>query len=254
MPKRKAGDYSNGAKRAKSAPRRRANFRRGRISRARPMRSLKTNYRANNVYRFVRETLPETKAFTIISAGTNYPAMGYMNFDNLQFNQLVESTTEFGALFARYKVDKIVTYLTPLFQETVATTDTSAYNNSGGLRITRINTKWLDDTFAPASDADDQLRELAQIQSKSVSNYASNRTLKITTINPGVASKGVLDSAGNELSTRAPMPWLNATSEGGVPMRHNSVVFAERTDGGALNTNWKYRVVHKCYFRCAQVG
>lgn len=251
--KRKYNATHATAKRAKST-RRRASFRRGRISGARPMRSLKTNYRANNVYRFSRETLPETRSFTIIPAGTSFAAMGYMKFDNLQFNQLVQSTADFGNLFARYKVDKIVTYLTPMVQETANVSTGWNPQLSPGLRITRINTKWLDESFAISADADDQLAVLAQFQSKTVSNYASHRTLKIETNNPGVASKGVLDATGAELDVRAPMPWLNASLEGNVPMKHNSLIFAERTDGTALDVNYKYRVVHKVYFRCAQVS
>ncbi len=233
----------------------RAYTRRRRVSRARPMRSLKTNYRSTNVYRFTRETLPLTLSFNLIPAGTSFPAMGYLKFDNLQFNQLVNSTAEFGALFARYKVDKIVTSLTPMFQTTNSdNAATARYDYSSGLRITRINTKYLNEDFQIQSDADDQLRELAQFQTKSVTNYASPRSLTITTLNPGVRTKGVLDSTGAEIDTRAPCPWLNATSETNVPLSHNSVVFAERTDGGGLNANWKYRVVHKLFFRCSQVG
>lgn len=219
-----------------------------RLSRARPMRSLKTNYRANNVYRFVRETMPSHVSFSIIPGGTSFSAMGYLNFDNLQFNQLVSAQAEFGALFARYKVDKIETILTPLW-ETV--NQDGAYLS---IRVTRVNTKWMNESFAIQANADLQLAELAQIQAKSVSNYASHRSLKVTTMNPGVMKKGVLDSTGAELSTRGPAPWLNVTTESNVPLSHNSIMFMERTDGGALTTAYKYRVVHKVYFRCSQVG
>lgn len=253
MAKRKSSGSHYASKRARPT-RRRANFRRGRTSRARPMRSLKTNYRANNVYRFCRETLPQTLSFSIIPAGASFPAMGYMNFDNLQFNQLVQSTQDFGNLFARYKVDKIVTYLTPMVQETGNVSTGWNPQLSPGLRVTRINTKWLDESFAISADADDQLAVLAQFQSKSVSNYASTKSLSLVTINPGVAKKGVVDSTGAELDTRAPCPWLNASLEGNVPLKHNSLIFAERTDGTALDHNYKYRVVHKVYFRCAQVS
>jgi len=238
-----------------AAKRRRPNIRRRRISRARPMRSLKTNYRANNVYRFCRETLPQTLSFSLIPAGASFPAMGYLSFDNLQFNQLVEATSDFGNLFARYKVDKIVTYLTPLFQEVNSdNASTARYDYSPNLKITRINTKYLNEDFATSANADDQLRVLAQFQSKSVSQYASKRAMKIETKNPGVRRKGVLDSTGTEIDVRAPCPWLNASLETNVPLSHNSLIFAERVDGGGLNANWKYRVVHKVYFRCSQVS
>lgn len=220
---------------------------------ARPMRKLSLNYRIPNTYRFCRETLPFTTTFSLIAAGTAYPVMGYLNFDNLQFNQLVNSTTEFGALFARYKVDKITTYLTPLFQETVVAS-TGTPGTTAALRITRVGTKWLNQAFTIQTNADAQLEELAQVQNKSVSNYASNRSLRLTTYNPGVIKKGVVDSSGGEINTRQPMPWLNITHDSDVPLSHNSIIFAERTDGGILDIAWKYRVVHKVWFRCSQVG
>ena len=248
MSKRPRGSDGNPAKRARRTP-----IRRRRISRARPMRSLKTNYRSVNVYRFVRETLPTTTSFSLISAGTTFPAMGYLKFDNLQFNQLVSAQTEFGALFARYKIDKIETILTPLVQETTQSGGT-ALSFSAGLRITRVNTKWLNDPFTIQSTADAQLQELAQIQAKTVSNYASPKSLILTTINPGVAKKGVVDSTGAEIDFRGQCPWLNISGASNVPLRHNSLLFAERTDGQALDAAWKYRMVHKVYFRCSQVG
>ena len=236
------------------APKRRRVYRK-RNARARPMRALKTNYRANNVYRFCRETMPQTLSFSLIPAGTSFPAMGYLNFDNLQFNQLVEATSDFGNLFARYKVDKIVTYLTPMFQTMNSdNASTARYDFSANLKITRINTKYLNEDFATSANADDQLRVLAQFQSKTVSQYASKRSLKLETKNPGVRRKGVLDSTGTEIDVRAPCPWLNASLETNVPLSHNSLIFAERVDGGGLNVHWKYRVVHKVYFRCSQVS
>lgn len=87
------------------------------------MRALRNNYKAVNVYRFVRETIPDTTAFTLIPAGTTHGAMGYLNFDDLKFNDLAGTTQDLSLLFARYHVDKIVTILTPLFQETVSVAD-----------------------------------------------------------------------------------------------------------------------------------
>ena len=160
------------AKRGKST--RRFTFRRRRIGRARPMRSLKTNYRSINNYRFVRETLPQTLPFSIIAAGASFPAMGYLEFANLQFNQLVQSTTEFGNLFARYKVDKIETILTPLWEQVVD--NPATYSTSPALRITRINTKYLNGPTSLGTNSDAVLGELAQIQSKTVTPYAPHRS------------------------------------------------------------------------------
>jgi len=193
------------------------------------MRSLKTNYRSIAVHRFVR--------------------------DQLQFDELVQAQQEFGALFARYKVDKIETFLTPMFSQVTETFAAAAnYSLSPGLRVTRVNTKWLTDPFSIAATSDAQLSELAQIQGKSVRGYASRKSLKLVTINPGVSKKGVVNSQGNEIDTRGPCPWLNITADSDIPLQHNSLIFAERTDGQALTTDWKYRVVHKVYFRCSQVG
>lgn len=118
-----------------------------RFGRARPMRALKTNYRALNVYRFVRETLPQTATFDLITqGGGSYPTIGYMNFDNLKMNQLPGIGTDMLNLFARYKVDKIVTKLTPMFQETIIQQGIVAgpgLVDGPELEITRVNTKYM---------------------------------------------------------------------------------------------------------------
>lgn len=211
------------------------------------------NYRKPMVYAFVRETLPLTIGFSTISAGSSFPTIGYLNFDNLQFNQLVQSTTEFGALFARYKVDKIETILTPMYQETTGNANTGVVN-SVGLKITRLNTKYLNEPFAIQANADDQLAELAQIQAKTVRSYASKYDMKIITTNPRVSQRGVVDSTNTEIDVNKPMPWLNIQSQADVPLKHNSILFAERVDGNSLSSDWQYRVVHRVYFRCSQVG
>lgn len=223
------------------------------IIRAKPMKSL--NYRKIKTYSFSRETMPRTISFTLIPTGASFNAIGYLNFDNLQFNQLVNSTGDFGNLFARYKVDKIVTILTPMFQETSAPASGAFMpGNTAALRITRVNTKWLNEPFAVAANADDQLMELAQIQSKSVKPYASHKSMILVTRNPNVSDRSVLDTTNTEIEVNKPMPWLNIANQSDVPLKHNSLIFAERTDGQALTIDWKYRVVHKVYFRCSQVG
>lgn len=214
----------------------------------------KLNYRSLRYYHFVRETLPDTKGFSIIPTGGGFNAIGYLNFDNLQWNQLVNSTTEFGALFARYKVSKIVTILTPMYQETVASNNNVGYSTSVGLRITRISTKYLNAPFAVQSNAKLQLDELAQIQSKTVRPYSSSRSMMLVTKHPGVAMRGIVDSTNTEIDMVSPCPWLNCSNQSDVPLKHNSLIFAERTDGLPLTADWKYRVVHKIYFTCTQVG
>lgn len=222
---------------------------------ARPMRSLPTSYKSMNTHRFVRETMPQTKSFSIVPAGTAFPAMGKLDFDSLSFNLLVDGPTDFGSLFARYKVDKIETILTPMFSEVNETYGPNAnYSLSPALRITRINTKYFNGPVNFGATSDEVLSELAQIQSKSVTAYASRRSLKMVTTNPGVYMKAVEDNTNAEITTRGPAPWMNISTQNDVPLRHNSAIFAERTDGGDLTDAWKYRVVHKVYFRCSQVG
>jgi hypothetical protein len=214
----------------------------------------KLSYRRPLTYSFVRESMPDVLPFSIIPAGGGFPAIGYLNFENLQFNQLASAVAEFGAIFARYKVDKIETILTPMFQEQVASNNNVGYSTSSGLRITRVNTKWLNEPFNIQASADAQLGELAQIQAKSVRSYASRNSMKLITKFPRVAQRGVLDSTSTEIDVNKPMPWLNIQNQADVALKHNSLIFAERTDGGSLTADWKYHRVHKIYFRCSQVG
>lgn len=246
MPKRKS---SSNAQRTSVKYRRK---RGARISRARPMRSLANNYRSQNVYRFCRETLPSTESFTLISQGSgSVPAIGYLAFANLQFSQLCDPG-DFVGLFARYKIDKIETTLTPMFDNVPASSST--YNFSYNLELTRVNTKWINDSFTIMGNAQEQLEELAQIQSKTRSLYANNRPIKMTTINPGVSEQGVMAANGSQTEVRVKMPWLSLDSQTSVPLKHNAVIFGARIDGGALDLNWKFRAHHKVWFRCSQVG
>lgn len=210
---------------------------------------LKLNYRAINVYKFMRETLPQTATFSLIAAA-NYGAIGYMSFENLQFGQL-PGVNDFTALFARYKVDKIVTTLTPLYEITNQT------NHSSQLEITRVNTKYMVNDFPILANADLQLAALAQFQAKTKSLYAAKKPLTLTTINPGVLGNSVVNSAGNEVDARRSSPWLALSGNDAaldVPFKHNAIIFAARVDGLSMDTSYKYRVTHKLYFRCSQVG
>lgn len=254
MPKRTANVIRLTPKRARYGPStRRPPPRRRRNSKARPMRSLKTNYRALNVYRFVRETLPQTVTFDLIAQGPgSYPAMGYMTFDNLQMNQLPGINSDFVNLFARYKVDKIVTKLTPMWEE-VAVGFAAAPAASPELEVTRVNTKYMIGAFPIQPTAVEQLTELAQLQAKSVSKYSRKKPLYITTINPGTTEKSVIDASGTEVDSRGAMPWLSWNTTN-IPIKHNSLIFARRLDGTELTDQWKYAMTHKIYFRCSQVG
>lgn len=197
----------------------------------------------------MRETIPQTATFTLIPAA-NYGAMGYMSFENLQFNQL-PGASDFYNLFARYKVDKIITTLTPLYQEV------TQVNSSGQLEITKVNTKWMNGDFPIAATADAQLNELAQLQAKTKSLYASKRPLTLVTVSPGVEGRSVVDSGGNEVDARRTCPWLALSGPHqaiDVPFKHNALIFAARVDGQSLDLTYKFRVTHKVFFRCSQVG
>lgn len=243
-------------KRKRYGPKR-AFKRRGRMSRARPMRSLKTNYRSLNVYRFVRETLPQTATFNLIAQGAgNYPTMGYLDLENLQMNQLPGVTDDMAKLFARYKVDKIVTKLTPLWEQTIVQQGIVAgpgLVDGPELEITRVNTKFMIVDFPIQATAQAQLTELAQLQAKSVGKYSRKKPLYLTTMNPGTLNSTVVNSAGIEVESRGSAPWLSWGTTN-VKFKHNSMVFARRLDGGPLTAEWKYSVTHQIYFRCSQVG
>ncbi len=240
---------SMSTKKTTSKPRR---FRK-RINQARPQLSL--NYRATNVYTYMRETIPQTATFSLIAAGSGYNAIGYMSFENLQFNQL-PGASDFENLYARYKVDKIVTTMVPMF-------DTATADAGGGitfspqLEITKVNTKWMNGDYPILANSGLQLAQLAQLQAKSKSLYASKKPLVLVTDKPGVVGRAVVDSAGNEVDARRESPWLalSGTHQAiDVPFKHNAVIFAARVDGDNLTTAWKFRVTHKVFFRVSQVG
>ena len=221
MPRISSNRRYGNRRRPKSARPMRKTTRKG----ARPMRSLPGSYKSMNTHRFVRETMPETRSFTIIPAGTAFQPIGKLTFDNLSFNLLVNGVSDFGNLFARYKVDKIETILTPMFSEVTETYSAGAnYSLSPALRITRINTKWFNGPLDFGATSDEVLSELAQIQSKSVTAYASRRSLKLITYNPGVYHKGVEDNTNTELVTRGPAPWMNISAQSDVPLKHNSAI------------------------------
>lgn len=255
MPPKRTGRRHYPGKKAVVAKRGRQTRRR--TSRARPMRALKTNYRAMNVYRFVRETLPQTVTFELIEQGAgSYPVMGYMNFDNLQMNQLPGITDDMSKLFARYKVDKIVTKLTPLWEEQVVQQGIVAgagLTDGPQLEITRVNTKYMIVDFPIQTTAQAQLTELAQLQAKTVGKYSRKTPLTLITMNPGTKASTVVSATGAEVASRAASPWLSWGTTN-IPLKHNSIIFGRRIDGGPLTAEWKYSVTHQIFFRCSQVG
>jgi len=224
----------------------------------RPISSI-GGYRNVSVYRFCRETLPQIVPFSLIPQGTgSYPAIGYMSFENLQFNQLPGVIDDFEKLFARYKVDMIVTELIPMFQDVnLGANWTTPPAGSPQLEITKVNTKYMNGDFPIAATSQEQLSALAQLQAKSKRLYTAKRSIKLITKYPGINARSVVDSSGNEVDARKSSPWLSLSGPNqaiDVPFKHNAVIFGAPIDGAALTDAWKYRVTHKLYFRCSQVG
>ena len=224
----------------------------------RPISSI-GGYRNVSVYRFCRETVPNIVTFNLIPQGTgSYPPIGYMSFENLQFNQLPGAIDDYSNLFARYKVDMIITELIPMFQDVnLGANWTTPPAGSPQLEITKVNTKYMNGDFPIAATAQQQLSELAQLQAKSKRLYTAKRSIKLITKNPGINARSVVDSSGNEVDARRSSPWLSLSGPNqaiNVPFKHNAVIFAAPIDGAALTDAWKYRVTHKLYFRCSQVG
>lgn len=226
--------------------------------RARPISKLNMNYRQINSYRFVRESVPEHTSFNLIAAGGSLPAMGYLSFDNLKMD-ILPGFSEFQSLFARYKVDMIITTLTPLWGTTNYPMSTLVGDgkSSPELAITRLNTKWLNEPWQPELTAGAQQTELAQIQGKTRTLYSSRKPLKIITRNPrqyGYRNESNDLASAQPISVSRPGIWLDTSSSSDAVLCHNQVILAERIDGGDLNTGWRYEVRHKIIFRCSQVG
>ena len=229
-----------------------------------PRRKLKLSYRAINAYKFVRETEPQIITPTVITGTGTQANIGYFQFKDLKIDDL-PNWAEFENLFARFKVTCIVTTLIPMAQGTLGLSDMSALAlaTSANSKVTRVNTKWLNKEFEVASTAEDQLHELAQIQSKSVSLYMRKYPLKIVTKLPGLSTITLADPevdpalSSNQIVTRSPGKWLNCEDASQVKFSHNNILFMEKLDGSDINSGanyGRYYMTHKIYFSVAQVG
>ena len=241
MPSMKRSRYSSGyrrpVKKRKTAAKRRIT-RYVRKGKARPSRALSTTYRgAPNQYRFVRETRPTTidmgaagSGVSLIAGTGAIPDISVFEFPNFEINQL-PGFTDFSALFANYKVDKIETVLIPQWQETVnpdgAGSGTTQLSN---LVLTRINTKYLPNGITLSGTAEAQRDELAQIMKKTRSMYGSRKWLKINTSSPDVP-KEIPDGAGGTNLAVQPSPWLPTATAADQRFQMNDILFADRTDG-----------------------
>lgn len=231
-----------------------------RNARARPMRALRTNYRAINKYRFVRETADITLAPTLIPAPAGQVGnMAYFNFNNITITDLV-NWTEYQNLFASYIIDKIETYLVPMFTSTenigvIGNNPAESYQ----LMVTRINTKYLNEPFQISADAEEQRDVLAQIQSKSRSLYATKKWLKLVSYNPKpreILSTQAGNNPANDYSQLSRKRWMSTTGDAANQVfQHNQIVFFDRLDGNAIQASQlNYRVWTRITFRVSQVA
>lgn len=235
----------------------RRNYRKN--ARARPMRALRTNYNSVNKYRFVRETTSKTITPSIIADGGGLPNMAYIQLLNITANDL-PNWTEFSRLFQSYCIDKIVTYLIPLFEttESLAGFGGTPYVDSDQIMVTRINTQYYPEDYQVQATATAQRQELAQIQGKTRSLYGRKRWLKLTTWSPktvSVVEDTVAQTPDVKVLSRGKR-WI-PTNDNTVVHRQNYICFLDKLDGTDIGTNTtnlpKYRTYTKVYFRCSQV-
>jgi len=221
---------------------------------ARPNKSL--GYRKPAQFYFHRETLPELTAVTIIPAAGGQPAIGYMQFNTLNMDELV-NTSDFSNLFANFRVSCIVTTLTPLWDSANIDTDTgTTVRASPQCIVTRVNGKYLNDPFTVSANSQAQLQELAQIQAKTKTRMLKPRDIKLVTKYP--ATYNVVQADPDDDTTRSVIRgksrWLSWQNDRDMEFAHNDTVFVERIDGNSITTDYRFRVTHKVYFKCSYVG
>lgn len=238
---------------------------------ARPMRSLSTGYRGvPNSYRFTRETSPVVidlgitdpdpstrnpqSGVSVLAAAGTEPTMTYINLPSVRMMDL-PNVAEFSSLFNNYHVDKIETFLIPMWQST----DNPNGVGSGplqipGLMITRVNTKWLATGLPAAANAAAQRNQLAEIQKKSRSLYGNKKWLKLVTDNPKVQIDVSDGAAGTNIGIY-PQPWLQFSTGADQQFESNHTFFADRLDGTSMVSGvYKYRMYHKLHFRTSFLG
>lgn len=224
----------------------------------RPRKYLATNYRTINSYRFVRETLPQQIAPTIISGTGTQANIGYFQFSDI-FMSSLPNWSEFKNLFARFKVSCIVSTLIPMAMETTSISDQSNTELalSANAKITRVNTKFLAKDFQVKDTAEEQLKELAQIQAKSVSLYTRKKPLTLVSKKPGqyIITLEDPDDQDSGITTRASGKWQNTGDGEALKFAHNNILFLEKLDGSDMSGNFgRYYITHKIYFSVSQVG
>lgn len=243
--------------------------RRRRVGSARPKRALSVGYKGPpNQYRYVRETRPTvidlgdgaTPGVTLVAGTGAIPNISIFEFPNFSIDQLAGGFTQFNALYANYRIDKIETILIPMWssmtQQPVnplngAWTGTATTPN---LMMTRVNTKFLSGGYTVPATAELNRDQLAQIQKKTRSLYGNKKWLSINTTNPRVEID-INDGSGGTNTMSAPMPWLSCETAADQEYQMNDILFADRLDGTDFVAGiHKYRMYHRIHFRCSFAG
>jgi len=232
------------------------------------MRALSLGYRGPpNQYRFIRETRPITvdigdaasTGVTLIPGTGAIPNTSVYEFGNFSVDQL-PGFTEFAALFAQYKVDKIETIMIPQWSETIQPAIqplVGPWLGSGSvpnLMLTRINVKYLTNGYTLPSTAEANRDKLAQVMKKSRSLYGSKKWLKVNTWHPMVDME-IEDGVGGQNAVQTPQPWLPTATAADQRFQMNDLFFADRLDGTDFAVGlYRYRMYHRVHFRCGFVG
>ncbi len=226
-------------------------------------KSLSTSYRGTpNTYSFIRETRPTYvdvgtigNGVTLIEGTGTIPNIARFDFGGFEINQ-VPAWTDFSSLFANYKIDRIDTFLIPMWQST----DNPNGVGSGPLQlpnlmITRVNTKFLPGGLASQATAEAQRDQLAQIVKKSRSLYGSRKWLKVSTTNPRVQTL-VEDGAGGTNIVAKNTPWLPTVDASDQQYVMNDSFFVDTLNGEDIDGPeiYMYRMYHRVHFRCSFVG
>ena len=213
---------------------------------ARPMRSLRTNYRGvPNQYRFVREMASEkVDLHTYLKQTT----CGIMTVPGIAINDLTNFQADYANLFTNYKIDKIEVEFRPVFDVV------NPQSTMPQLTLTMINTKWHINAIAyGATDA--QVRQtVSQIQTKTRLNYGSKNGFKLTTYKPRMYAAVQTDFSGGTEVSSIPSRWMNISSSGDTSHIMNTDVFFERNDQGAITADtFRFLRIVRVHFRVSAV-
>lgn len=237
---------------------------------ARPRRALSTGYRGPpNQYKFIRETSPVTldigaasvaSGVSIIAGTGPLPNTAMLQLPPFKMDAL-PGYTEFSALFANFKVDKIETILIPQWVNNTQPTInplTGAWSATAGvpnLMITRVNTRYLPQGYTAPATAEASRSKLSQIVKKTRSLYGTRKWLKLTTTRPTVLAEILEAPAGAASEIARKSPWLPTSSMADQEFVQNDLLFADRLNGtDHLAGVYLYRMYHRITFRCGFLG